>query len=108
NQSRLVEMTATIYESSSRIPNGTVTQMTYQVPLAEGVTVPVSAIRYSGAQTLVFVVQGGSAVAHEVVVLAEGGGLAVVEGVTQGATVVDPLPADLISGSSVTVIGGTD
>lgn len=108
NQSRLVEMTATIYESSSRIPNGTVTQMTYQVPLAEGVTVPVSAIRYSGAQTLVFVVQGGSAVAHEVVVLAEGSGLAVVEGVNQGATVVDPLPADLISGSSVTVIGGTD
>lgn len=107
NQARLVEMTATIYEASTRIPNGTVTPMSYQVPLAQGVTVPLGALRYSGAQTLVFAVVGGRAEAREVVVLAEGDGLAVVEGVAQGAIVVNPLPADLISGSPVTAIGGT-
>lgn len=106
-QARLVEMTATIYASSSRIPNGTVTPMRYEVPLAEGVSVPLSAVRYAGAQTLLFVVEDGRAVSRSVVVLAEGDGRAVVEGVAEGATIVDPLPADLLPGSVVTVLGGS-
>ncbi|HZJ10108.1 MAG TPA: HlyD family efflux transporter periplasmic adaptor subunit, partial [Trueperaceae bacterium] len=104
-QGRLVEMTALIYPSRTRIPNGAVTPMRYEVPLAEGVTVPLSAVRYAAAETLVFVVEDGKAVSRHVVVLAEGGGLAVVEGVEAGATVIDPLPADLIAGAAVTVIG---
>ena len=107
NQARLVEMTASIYESSTRIPSGVVTPMTYEVPLAEGVKVPLGALRYAGARTLVFVVEGGRAVARDVVVLAEGDGVAVVEGVAEGAVVVDPLPADLLADTRVDVIGGT-
>ena len=105
-QARLVDMTAAIYASSSRIPNGTVTPMRYEVALAEGVSVPLSAVRYAGAATVVFVVEDGRAQSRSVVVLAEGGGRAVVEGITEGAVVVSPLPADLISGAAVTILGG--
>ena len=107
-QARLVDMTAVIYPSRTRIPNGTVTTMPYEVPLAEGVVVPANALRYAGGQAFVLVVEDGVAVERRVTVLAEGGGDVVVEGVAAGAVVVSPLPADLIAGSPVTVLGGTE
>jgi len=106
SQTRLVELTATIYPSQTRIPNGTVTTLPYQVPLAEGALVPLSAVRYAAGEPRVLVVEDGVAHERRVVVLAEGGGNAVVEGVAVGDEVVDPLPADLIAGSPVSVIGG--
>ncbi len=105
-QARLVDMTAVIYPSQTRIPNGTVTTMPYEVPLAEGVVVPASAVRYAAGRALVFVVVDGVAVERPVTVLTEGDGTAVVEGVEEGALVIDPLPADLLAGSLVTVLGG--
>lgn len=107
SQARLVELTAVIYPSQNKIPNGTVTTMPYEVPLARGVVVPLAAVRYAAGEPLVMVVEDGVAGERRVVVLAEGGGNAVVEGVEQGAAVIDPLPADLIAGSSVNVIGAT-
>jgi len=107
-QTRLVAMTATVYPSQTRIPNGTVTTLPYEVPLAEGVVVPANALRYAGGQAFVLVVEDGLAVERRVTVLAEGGGDVVVEGVAAGAVVVSPLPADLIAGSPVTVLGGTE
>lgn len=103
-QARLVDMTAVIYPSRTRIPNGTVTTMPYEVPLAEGVVVPVSALRYAAGEARVFVVEEGVARERRVVVLAEGAGRAVVEGVAEGELVIDPLPADLLAGSPVTVL----
>lgn len=106
-QARLVDMTAALYDSSTRIPNGTVTPLPYEVPLAAGVSVPLSAVRYAGTGTQVFVVDGGQTTSHSVVVLAEGDGRAIVEGIPAGAVVVAPLPADLLSGTPVTVLGGS-
>lgn len=104
-QARLVDMTAVIYPSRTRIPNGTVVTMPYEVPLAEGVVVPATALRYVAGEARVLVVEDGVARERRVVVLAEGSGRAVVEGVAEGELVVDPLPADLIAGSRVTVVG---
>ncbi len=105
SQARLVELTADIYPSQTRIPNGTVTSLPYEVPLAEGLVVPLSAVRYAAGEPRVMVVEDGVASERRVAVLAEGGGNAVVEGIEAGAQVIDPLPADLIAGSAVSVIG---
>ena len=105
SQARLVELTADIYPSQTRIPNGTVTSLPYEVPLAEGLVVPLSAVRYAAGEPRVMVVEDGVASERRVAVLAEGGGNAVVEGIEAGAQVIDPLPADLIAGSAVNVIG---
>lgn len=80
------------------------TQTGSQSPLAEGVVVPVSALRYAAGEARVFVVEEGVARERRVVVLAEGAGRAVVEGVAEGELVIDPLPADLLAGSPVTVL----
>lgn len=101
---RLVEVTATLYPSETRIPNGSVTQFSYQLELARGVLVPSGALRQVGGQASVLAVRGGRAEAVPVTVVAEGGAQIAVSGIRAGERVVFPLPADLTPGTPVEVI----
>lgn len=104
-ESRLVELSARIYPSEKRIPNGTVAQLRYEVVLGEGVIVPSGALGSDAGQSTVMRVEEGRAVRTPVEVLAESAGEAVVDGVPEGSLVVYPRPADLVDGSRVEVLG---
>lgn len=103
-ESRLVNVTARVYPSETRIPTGTVAQLNYTITLAEGVKLPAGAVRTSGGQSAVLAVQEGVARQQNVSVVGEAGGNVVVNGLEPGTQVVFPLPADLRDGSSVSVI----
>lgn len=103
-QSRLVEVTAEIYPSESRIPTGAVAELAYEIEVAEGTVLPSGAIRTSGGDTLVLTIEDGAAVATPVRLLGESGGQVVVRGLDDGARVVHPLPADLRAGTRVEVV----
>ncbi len=103
---RLVEVTADIYPSETRIPNGTVTQFNYDLTIAEGILVPSAALRESGGQTDVLVVRDGKAETQNVTVKAEGSAQVAVEGLEPGTQIVYPRPADLTPGTPVTIVGG--
>lgn len=104
--SRLVEATAELYPSETRIPNGTVTQFRYDLEVAEGILLPSGALRQSGGQASVLVVTEGRAAEVPVTLLGEGGAQVAVAGVRAGAQVVFPLPADLSPGTPVEVLEG--
>jgi multidrug efflux pump subunit AcrA (membrane-fusion protein) len=103
-QTRLVDLTATIYQSQSRIPTGTVTQLPYEVVLAEGALLPAGAVQTAGGSTSVFIAAEGAARQLQVSVLGEAGGQAAVLGLPEGAQVIYPVPADLRSGTRISVI----
>lgn len=103
---RLVEVVAEIYLSQTRIPNGTVTQFSYELVVAEGVLVPSAALRQSGGQVSVLIVREGRAEEVPVTLLGEGGAQVAVSGLRAGARVVYPLPADLTPGAPVEVLEG--
>jgi multidrug efflux pump subunit AcrA (membrane-fusion protein) len=103
-QSRLVDLTASIYASQSRIPTGTVAQLPYKVVLAEGLLLPTGALSTSGGSTTVFIAVDGVAEQLEVDVLAEAGGQAAVQGLPADAQVIYPAPADLRLGTRISVL----
>ena len=102
---RLVEVQANIYPSDTPIPNGTVTQFDYQLVLAKGILIPSGALRQNGGQVSVLVAQGGRAREVRVNLLSEGGAQVAVSGLSEGARVIYPLPADLNPGTPVEVLG---
>ena len=104
-ETRLVELTASIYPSESRIPNGVVTELSYEVVLGEGIIVPSGAVRTRGGSTYVVVVENGIARERQVSIRAESGGQVALGGLEAGELVVYPLPADLFDGARVEVIG---
>jgi len=55
----------------------------------------------------VLLAQGGIAARTRVQLVAEVGGQAAVEGLPEGARVIDPLPSDLLAGAHVKVVGST-
>lgn len=98
----LVELVARV--DGGGIPAGASATLSYQAALGEGgVLVPSAALRREAGSTVVFTVSGGVARAAPVTVLAEGGGVAAVRGVS--GPVVSPLPAALQGGEPVTVLG---
>ena len=107
-QSRLVEITAEIYPSETRIPTGAVAEVDYDVELAEGIRLPAGAIKTSVGQSYVFVADGGTATRQDVTILGESGGRSVVSGVENGAEIIYPVPSDLRDGLNVNVLAVTE
>ena len=105
-QSRLVDITAQLYASESRIPTGTTTQLNYQLELAEGIKLPSGAIQTSGGESFVFRLEDGVATRQQVTILNEAGSETVVNGLDAGASVVFPVPSDLRDGVRVNVLEG--
>ena len=105
-ESRLINITARVYESETPIPVGTVTQLSYQITLAEGIKLPSGALRTQGGQSFVLAVREGVARQQNVNVVGESGGSVIVSGLDAGSEVVFPLPADLQDGTPVEVIRG--
>ena len=104
-ESRLVNITARVYPSETRIPVGTVAQLNYEITLAEGIRIPSGAVRTQGGRSFVLAIEDGSARQREVSVAGEAGGSVVVNGLEPGTRIVYPLPADLRDGADVQVIG---
>ena len=105
-ESRLINISAQIYPSETRIPTGTVTQLNYTTTLAQGIKLPSGAVNLQGGQSFVLAVQDGVAQQQNVNVINESGGNVIVNGIDAGTQVVFPLPADLQSGTPVEVIQG--
>lgn len=103
---RLIDITAEIYPSETPIPDGSVAQLSYEVPLGTGVQIPTNALGVQQGNNYVFVIEDGVTRRQEVSIVAEVSGQAVVEGLEEGAEVVAPLPADLREATEVRVVGG--
>jgi HlyD family secretion protein len=101
---RLVTLVAEIYPSERPIPTGTVTQFSYELTLAEGTLLPSAALRPSGGEVQVLVVEGGVVQARTVQVVGEAGAQVAVTGLPPGSEVVFPVPADLPPGTPVQVL----
>ena len=104
--SRLINISAQIYPSETRIPTGTVTQLNYTTTLAQGIKLPSGAVSIQGGQSFVLAVQDGVARQQNVNVINESGGNVIVNGIDAGTQVVFPLPADLQGGTPVEIIQG--
>lgn len=102
-QPRSVELTARIYPSDARIPNGARVELRYQVELAEGLLLPSSAVHAEGGETVVYRAADGFAVRTPVTVRAEAGGRAAVEGVAEDAPIISPRPLDVRDGTRIRV-----
>jgi multidrug resistance efflux pump len=83
------------------LPFGTVGNISYFVPLAKGILIPLSALETQENQNYVFVIQGGKVSTKDVKVVAEAGVTTAVEGLNAGDVVVLSAPPGLISGSQV-------
>lgn len=103
-QSRLVDITAQIYPSETRIPIGTVTQLPYQLNLAEGGLLPSGAVQTEAGNSFVFVIEDSLAQRQNIEILAEAGGQVALSGVEIGREVIFPVPADLRAGTRVNII----
>lgn len=104
-QTRLVEVTARLYPSENRIPTGTVTQLDYELTLAQGIKLPSGAVQTSAGQSYVLVVSDGVSERQTVNVVNEAGDEIIVRGLEPGTQVVYPVPSDLRSGVPVDVLG---
>lgn len=104
--SRLVEITAELYQASTRIPTGTIAQLNYTVDLATGPQLPAAAVRTDGDSSTVLIVQDGIATKRSVRPVAEVGGTVVIEDLPADAQVIYPIPADLRAGTPVAVTPG--
>lgn len=103
-QSRLVDITARLYQSETRIPIGTVTQLPYQLDLAEGGLLPSGAVQAEAGSNFVYVIEDERAQRQNVDILAEAGGQVALSGIDIGRDVIFPVPADLRAGTRVNVI----
>lgn len=98
---RLVQLSADLYPADTPIPTGSVAQIRYTVPLAEGIVVPSASLVAEGGTTYVFAARDGVARRTSVRVVAESGSRAVVEGLPSGTDVISPRPLDVREGTPV-------
>jgi multidrug efflux pump subunit AcrA (membrane-fusion protein) len=103
-QTRLVDITAQIYPSETRIPIGTVTQLPYQIDLAEGGLLPSGAVQAEAGSNFVYVIEDDRAQRQTVNILAEAGGRVALTGIDVETEVIFPVPADLRAGTRVNII----
>jgi len=97
--SGVVPMIATI--DGLNLPFGSVGNIQYRVPLAQGIIIPVSSIETLANQNYVFTIENSRVVAKNVMITAEAGSSAAVDGIADGDIVVVSPPPGLIPGSQV-------
>ena len=105
NGSQLVELTAKLYPSDTRIPTGTTTQLGYELVLGKGIKLPAGAVQTSAGQSYIFTVTDSTAKRQAVTIVNEAGDETLVRGVETGAAVIFPVPSDLRDGLQVSVLG---
>jgi len=86
---------------ASELPFGTVGKVSYVVPLARGVLVPIGCLDTLDNRNFVYLVEGGKATIRDVSVIAQAGAVAAVAGIDAGATVVLSPPPGLVEGAPV-------
>ena len=102
--SGLVDITAEIYASETRIPTGASAQLRYNVDLGSGISLPAGALKSAAGQNYVYVIDEGAARQQTVQVVSELGDRAVVNGLESGTQIIYPVPADLRAGAQVQAV----
>lgn len=99
----LVPLTAWL-PTSITAPLGTVGTLSYRLPVAEGVLVPLPALQSAENKTFVFTADQGKARRHEVTVLGDSGTYTAVSGLASGASVIVNPPPGLLVGATVQAV----
>lgn len=96
----LVPLTAAL-PTGLDAPLGTVGTLSYRLPAADGVLVPLPALQSAENKTFVFTSNQGKAQRHEVTVLGDSGTYTAVAGLAPGSTVIVNPPPGLLVGATV-------
>jgi RND family efflux transporter MFP subunit len=80
---------------------GSVGTVSYRIPLATGLILPLSSLATLENNNYVFIIQDGKAAVKNVTIVAEGGSDAVVQGISEGDVVIVSPPPGLIQGSQI-------
>jgi multidrug efflux pump subunit AcrA (membrane-fusion protein) len=87
------------------VPYGVVGTVSYQVVVAKGDIIPVSALQSDGNVSYVFTVVDGKSVKSPITILGEAGVASAVSGLTPGVLVIDSPPPGLLDGAPIKVLG---
>ncbi len=104
---QLVEVIAQLYDSKTRIPNGTVAQLPYVYTIGEGVLLPVDALQHKAGKSYVYIAKDGKAQHQEVNVLAGSEDKVQVKGIAEGVEVVSPVSSGLFDGLEIKVLSSS-
>jgi multidrug resistance efflux pump len=99
----VVPMTASVPASVS-VSYGTVGTISYKLTIGTGPQIPLAALQSRADTNFVFTIQNGKAVEAPVIMIAEAGTTAVVQGVNPGDQVIINPPPGLLAGSAVQVV----
>jgi len=102
-ETQLAQVTAQLYASQNRIPNGTVTVLPYKFVAAEGLLVPRDAVQRDGGQVYVYKLVDDMAVRQKVLVTFTDAANSVVTGIDVGEPIIYPVPSGLVDGDTVAV-----
>lgn len=80
---------------------GSVGEINYRIPLAQGALVPIAALATLENQNFVYVIQGGKVESRVVTIASESGTTAAVDGIKDGEIIVVSPPPGLLTGSQV-------
>lgn len=97
-RTQLVEVTARIYPSRERIPNGSVTQFSYEYGGPGGIILPADAVQLAPGRRFVYLYMDGRAVRRDVEVLEENSESVAIVGIASGSKVIYPIPEGLREG----------
>ena len=87
-----------------KLPFGTVGSVSYKVPVATGILVPLNALDTLENQNYVFIIVDGKVQTQNVTILGEAGISTAVSGIKPGDVVVVNPPPGLIQGSQVQAV----
>ena len=99
-ETQLVEVEARI-NADEPLPNGAVTQLSFEAAGAQGLLLPVDAIRREDGSAFVLVAEDGHARRHSLSILSENDNSAAISGLDENANVIYPLPERLRDGSQI-------
>lgn len=103
-ETQLVGVTARLSPTRERIPNGSVTQLSYRYAAAGGIILPSEAVQLEPGRRFVFIVQDGRAVRRDIELVGEVEDQVAALGVPEGARVIYPVPPGLREGQRVTPV----
>ncbi|NNM54614.1 MAG: biotin/lipoyl-binding protein [Spirochaetales bacterium] len=103
----LLPMTA-MPKEPIKVPFGVVGTVRYEVVVAKGAVVPVSALQSDGSVSYVFTVSDNKSVKTPITVLGEAGTLAAVSGIADQTVVIDSPPPGLLPGAPIRLMSDHD